>query len=184
MAIYQGEYTAQGQRFLLRNARGEDAQKEIDFTERTALETEHGTWMPGEYAQQFGAEDEAAYLDSTAEDAGALYLLAWTEDGKLVGCCSVSFATRKARVRHLGDISICVAKDCWGMGLGRRMMEIGMTWAKAQGVEIMELLTDTDNLRALGLYLGLGFQVDGRLPKRWKNPRGEFQDLYAMSKEL
>lgn len=51
-------------------------------------------------------------------------------------------------------------------------------------MEVMELLTDSTDLRALRLYLSLGFQIDGRLTKRWKNARGEYQDLYAMSKVL
>ncbi len=184
MAVYEGEYTANGQRFLLRNARAEDAQKEIDFIERSALETEYGTWLPGEYARQYSVEDEAGYLEDTVGDDGCLYLFAFTPAGELVGICSVTFATRKTRVRHLGNIAVSVAKAYWSMGLGRHMMEVCMTWAKAHGVEVMELLTDSTNLRALRLYLALGFQIEGLLNKRWKNARGEYQDLYAMSKVL
>lgn len=95
-----------------------------------------------------------------------------------------TFATHKARVRHLENIAVSVAKAYWSMGLGRHMMEVCMAWAKAHGVEVMEMLTDSTNLRALRLYLSLGFQIDGLLSKRWKNARSEYQYLYAMSKVL
>lgn len=86
-----------GQRFLLRNARAENAQREIDFIERSASETEYGTWRPGEYARQYNVEDEAEYLEDTARDEGCLYLFAFTPEGELVDTCSVTFAARKAR---------------------------------------------------------------------------------------
>ena len=184
MAKYEGEFTARGQRFLLRNARGADAQKEIDSIEQSTLETEFLTWLPGEYSRQFDAADEAKWLESTVSEENTLYLFAFTDDGELVGSCSTGYGTNKARARHLGDIAAGVAKAYWGLGLGRHMMEVCMDWARERQVEVIELQVETENIRALRLYLGLGFEINGRLPRHLKNARGEYQDVYLMSKFL
>lgn len=184
MAKYEEEFTTHGQRFLLRNARGEDAQAEIAHIEQMTLETDFLTWLPGEYSRQFKAADEAEWLKSTVTDEDMLYLFAFTTDGELVGNCSVSYGTNKARLRHLGDIAVSISKAYWGLGLGRHMMEICMDWAKGRQIEVIELLVETENIRALRLYLGLGFKINGLLPRHWKNARGEYQDVYAMSKFL
>ena len=46
----------------------------------------------------------------------------------------------------------------------------------------MKLTVDTKNTRALGLYLSLGFVVEGTLRREGKLAAGSYCDVYAMAK--
>jgi len=185
MAKYYEEFETKGQLFIIRNAEGADARREIDFAEQGSRETDFCTREPGEYSKSFLPVEEAAKgLEELAKSNEELYLLAVTPEGEIAATCMCSYSSSKARARHLGDISIGVAKKYWRMGLGRRLFEVQMEWAKHSGVEVLTLLVDTLNIRALRLYLSLGFTVEGVLRKRLKMADGTYRDMYSMSKFL
>lgn len=81
-------------------------------------------------------------------------------------------------------LDISVRKDYWRQGLGRRLMEIQETWCRGQGIEKLCLEVDTKNLRAMGLYLSRGFEVEGTLRRAAKMADGSYRDLYVMGKFL
>lgn len=58
-------------------------------------------------------------------------------------------------------LSLWVAPEGRGRGLGRELVEQVMTWAREQGAAHLELCVKADNLRALALYRELGFDQVG-----------------------
>lgn len=184
MAEYFEEFVSHGQRFVIRNAKSADAQQHIAFTEQGSLETDFSSREPGEYSSAFSVEDEASVFEDWAKSDDTLYLLAVTPEGEIAASCMCAYAVGKARTRHLADISILVAKKYWRMGLGRRLFEIQMDWAKKNGVEVLTLTVDTRNTRAIGLYHAMGFTVEGTLHRQRKMADGTYRDMYAMMRCL
>ena len=64
------------------------------------------------------------------------------------------------------------------------MMELLEEWGAAQGIEKLALEVDTQNFRAIGLYLSKGYTVEGTLRHTAKMADGTYRDYYAMAKFL
>lgn len=184
MAVYFETFETGGQKYIIRNMTGTDAGEEIAFTEQASRETDFGTRMPEEYSGAFSLQDEAAALDEMAESESVLYLAAEAPEGGIIASCMCSYVTGKVRMRHLGDISVTVAKNFWGRGIGRRLFEIQMDWARRNKVECLTLMVDTVNIRAVKMYLSLGFVIEGVLRQQKKMEDGTYRDMYVMKKML
>jgi RimJ/RimL family protein N-acetyltransferase len=135
----------------------------------------------------FGAEgppmtedEERVYLARVAARDNALALLAeW--NGQLVGCLTFSSGNR-TRTRHIGEFGISVARVCWGIGLGRRLMQLLIDWAVAGAVvRKINLLVRCDNARAIALYESFGFSIEGRI-RRELVVNGDFHDSFMMGR--
>lgn len=70
-------------------------------------------------------------------------------------------------------ITLAVAPDARRQGLARRLVEQAVVRALALGAEALFLEVADDNIPALALYRGLGFQVVGRRRGYYARPRGE-----------
>ena len=79
-------------------------------------------------------------------------------DGKVAGMANalITISTAEGgRVLLLEDV--IVGKEYRGGGLGRRLVEHVMAWAREQGMTRITLLADRDNRAALDFYRKLGF---------------------------
>ena len=133
----------------------------------------------------FGAEgppiseaEERAFLASVGKLDNAFMVIAeW--NGGIVGSLGFKGGNR-LRTRHVGEFGITVARVCQGVGLGRRLLELLIAWARTSGVvRKINLLVRTDNARAMALYESLGFEIEGR-HRRDMMVDGEFHDAYFM----
>ncbi len=87
---------------------------------------------------------------------GRLFVL--RVDGQMAGMANalVTISTAEGgRVLLLEDV--IVRREYRGSGLGRRLVEHVMTWAREQGMTRITLLADRDNQAALDFYRKLGF---------------------------
>jgi GNAT superfamily N-acetyltransferase len=87
---------------------------------------------------------------------GKLFVL--RVDGKVAGMANALITVSTAeggRVLLLEDV--IVNKEYRGEGLGRRLVEHVMAWAREQGMMRVTLLADRDNRAALDFYRELGF---------------------------
>ena len=147
-------------------------------------ETTFLSMEPGEFEASYPVEKEASYLDSIAQSQDRQLLIAVTPNGEIAGNCRCEYPGDRRRLRHTAVLDISVRKDYWRQGLGRRLMEIQETWCRGQGIEKLCLEVDTKNLRAMGLYLSRGFEVEGTLRRAAKMADGSYRDLYVMGKFL
>ncbi|MCK9200298.1 MAG: GNAT family N-acetyltransferase [Gallionella sp.] len=95
-------------------------------------------------------------LDNPA--LGRLFVL--RVDGKVAGMANalVTVSTAEGgRVLLLEDV--IVSSEHRGGGLGRRLVEHVLDWAKEQGMTRVTLLADRDNHAALDFYRKLGFET-------------------------
>lgn len=105
-------------------------------------------------------EEEAEFLASELISQTSTTLVA-KKDGKIIGNARFT-AELKARTRHRGDIGISVLKSEWGNGLGSRLMEALIDFAKNTAhVEVITLEVNQTNKRAIALYEKFGFKKTG-----------------------
>lgn len=184
MQPYQETFQSKGQAFTIRTPRVEDAAALIAYMEVIDQETTFLTREPGEFAQNVTLEKEQAFLRACLEDEGQLFLIVEDGDGSIVATCNCSSMACRQRHRHRAELGISVKQAYWRQGLGRRMMELLEEWAAAQGIEKLALEVDTQNFRAIGLYLSKGYTVEGTLRHTAKMADGTYRDYYAMAKFL
>lgn len=90
------------------------------------------------------------------------------------------------RSHHVACIGcLAVNPALQGRGIARAMMLDAMAHLKAEGVKRVELYVESDNHRAIHLYTGLGFEVEGTQRDAYKRT-GETQyvDSYLMAMML
>jgi GNAT superfamily N-acetyltransferase len=90
-------------------------------------------------------------------DLGRVFVM--RVDGKVAGMANalITVSTAEgARVLLLEDV--IVRAEYRGHGLGRKLIQHVLDWAKAEGMMRVTLLADKDNISALGFYERLGFR--------------------------
>ncbi len=182
MSHYRKEFQGKDGRFVIRNAEGADAPKLFAYMEYVDRETTFLAREPGEFATSYTLEQETELLAGWAAGDEKLFLVAETEDGEIAATCGCSYSKGRRRARHIGEIAVSVRQDFWRQGLGRRLMTIQLDWCREHQIEKLNLTVDTQNTRALGLYLSLGFVVEGTLRHEGKLADGTYRDVYAMAK--
>jgi GNAT superfamily N-acetyltransferase len=91
-------------------------------------------------------------------EQGRLFVL--RVDGQVAGMANalITISTAEGgRVLLLEDV--IVRREYRGSGLGRRLVEHVMDWAREQGMTRVTLLADRDNQAALDFYRKLGFSA-------------------------
>lgn len=72
------------------------------------------------------------------------------------------------RMSHRAELGITVLMSEWGKGLGNRLMETVIEYAKNSGIEIIELAVRSDNERAIRLYEKHDFKEIGEYESYFK----------------
>jgi putative acetyltransferase len=74
----------------------------------------------------------------------------------------------------LGDLTVAVASECQGQGIGRALFEalLAAVQRERPGVERVELFVRETNVRAIRLYESLGFVREGELRRRVRSVDG------------
>lgn len=100
-------------------------------------------------------------------------------DGRLVGYVTIQ-RDRHPVTRHVGSLAIAVAAGERGRGIGRRLMEVALDWARSVGVEKVVLSVYPHNEAAIALYRSFGFVEEGRLARHSRTARG-YEDEILMA---
>lgn len=82
--------------------------------------------------------------------------------------------------RHVASLAIAVAAEARGRGIGRRLMETGIAWARQAGVEKIVLSVYPHNTAAIALYRSFGFVEEGRLARHSRKSYG-YEDEILMA---
>ena len=102
-------------------------------------------------------------------------------DGEIIGTASL---TRKhKRMRHRGELGICVKRAWWGSGAAPALMEAILAFARENGFEQLNLEVRSDNIRAIRLYEKYSFRKLCVFPGFFKID-GQYIDFDLMNLEL
>ena len=146
--------TRDGRSFLIRPAAAEDAPALVALRDEVAAEGGLIAATPGERS---ALEEELSLSALLAEGGLPLTLVV---DGAVAGQLLVSRRPERYHA-HIGEVAIIVSNKCRGLGLGRRLMETAVEWARAVGLSKLSLAVFTSNERAIRLYRSLGFEDEG-----------------------
>jgi RimJ/RimL family protein N-acetyltransferase len=144
----------------IRKARPDDAPALIEqvrlLTEEPDIDIPLG---PGEFT--LTEEQEQQVLAESAATDNSVFLVAEIE-GKIVGMLNCHGGKRKA-TRHAVTLGMSVRKEYRNQGIGGKLMEQAVAWAKGTGVVTrIELAVYARNARAIYLYERFGFVVEGQ----------------------
>jgi ribosomal protein S18 acetylase RimI-like enzyme len=101
------------------------------------------------------------------------------DTGRLVGHVNVQ-RERHPVTQHVASLSIAVAANARGRGIGRRLMEEAVAWSKRVGIEKLVLSVYPHNEAAISLYRSFGFVDEGRLARHSRKSYG-YEDEILMA---
>jgi ribosomal protein S18 acetylase RimI-like enzyme len=136
---------------------GETYTLDRDMSERDAL----GYW--------FGADKEAFVAEADGAVLGTYYLRANQAGGG----------------RHVCNAGYMTAAAATGRGVARTMALHSIDHARSRGFRAMQFnFVVSSNVRAVGLWQSLGFDIVGRLPGAFDHPADGFVDALVMYRTL
>jgi RimJ/RimL family protein N-acetyltransferase len=164
----------------VREAVPDDAAALLRLFQEIHAETSFMLFEPGEWHPT--VEEQAKRIELGEKTRAAVFLLAEGDDGALAGG---AFGTRgiARRSYHALHIVIGVLQAWAGRGVGRALVNALEDWARANGVQRIELTVQNGNTRAIALYEKCGFEQEG-VKRRSLKVGGRFVDELFMAKLL
>ena len=156
----------------IRPAEHTDMEQIVDLLEVVAAE---GVWIGTEAPIDRAAKREG-FQRSIDSDDDEVFVA--TPGGVVVGF--ISLWNRRGVV----DLGMLVGPEWRGRGVGRRLLEEGIDWAKRRGGHKMALQVWPHNAAAIALYHQYGFLEEGRLRGHWRRRNGELWDSLLMGLQL
>lgn len=98
---------------------------------------------------------------------------------KLVGVLTLQRGIHR-KSRHAAVLGIAISRGFRHMGIGTRMIEIALDWAKNAGIKKVNLEVFSSNTNAIRAYSKLGFQIEGSKKKQFLID-GEYVDDVLMT---
>ncbi len=147
-----------GEVVVIREARGDDAARLLEYIDAISVESEYLTFGQGEFVMT--VEQETQFLEQTAKQPNAIYFVAEI-DSKIIGAASFAGGARP-RLKHVGEFGVSVSKSYWGNGIGTALVQSILDWSKETGIiRKVDLLVRADNMSAIHVYKKLGFSIEG-----------------------
>lgn len=103
------------------------------------------------------------------------------EEAEIIGDAALNGLPR--RMQHRGEVGISVKRKYWNLGVGSRLLKEVISYAKENGIEILNLEVRKDNTRAVHLYEKFGFRHIGTSPAFFKIEE-EYVDFEMMYLDL
>ena len=96
------------------------------------------------------------------ENPDNFFMGVFDENERMVGSVSANIL----RPKHPWSGLVCgfgisLLKEVYGKGMASRLMDEMVAWAKSKGMHRIEGEVRAQNLRAIGLYLHKGFEIEG-----------------------
>lgn len=164
--------------YKIRKAIPDDAPKIIDFINAIISEPNSNLEMSeGEFF--YTEEEEKKLLADFHDSANSLYLIAEI-DNEIIGNLVGHGSNRRAS-RHCVSISMSVAREWRGKGIGKALMQKSIDWARNSSiVKRMDLIVFARNQAAIHLYESVGFVKEGILQKSIFRDE-QYLDAYIMA---
>lgn len=88
---------------------------------------------------------------------------------------------RSDKKRHCMYIVVGVKKSSQGIGIGTKLIEEAISWARQNNIIRIELTVMEHNQRAINLYKKMGFEIEG-VKKKSIKMKDKFINEYYMAK--
>jgi RimJ/RimL family protein N-acetyltransferase len=164
--------------FTIRRAEPGDAAALVELA--TAVGSEPGGWLITTNNWR-GVGEERRYLRSIRRYPHAAVYVAEAPEG-IVGRLSVGRDPHPAS-HHVADLGLMVAESHRRLGIGWALLEAAVDWARASGVQKLELHVFPHNEAAIRLYERFGFEREGYRRRHYRRPNG-FVDAILMAYDV
>jgi len=161
----------------IRTAVESDAISLIKLRKKLFSETNFMLFEPEEFNPNEQEGKEFVSMFNTPDNSNIF--IALDKNSNFIGFMGAAGGNTN-RTKHISHLFMGVIKDYWGQGIGKKLFQVMFEWSKQNKIVRLELTTAVNNKRAYGLYLNMGFEVEGIL----KNNiclNGVFVDEYQMS---
>jgi len=163
---------------IIRRAEPKDAEGLTRLGEAVGSEPEGWLVTTNGWRQ---VSDERRYLRAIRRYPNAAVFVA-EDDGRIVGRLSIARDQHPAS-RHVADLGLMVAMTHRRQGIGTRLLETALDWARQSEVRKLELHVFPHNEAAIKLYEKFGFVKEGY--RRGHYRRGqEFVDAILMAYDV
>jgi ribosomal protein S18 acetylase RimI-like enzyme len=153
---------------LIRPARPVDVPDIVSLFAAVAEERDSIGTEPG-----FDVVQRQCSILTSIERDGSCVLVAAIKDA-VVGSLNV-------HVGHSGGtLGMMVAQEHRRRGIGGRLLDESLRWAREHGLHKVNLEVWPHNAAATALYRSRGFSVEGRLRRHYRRSNGELWDAVAM----
>ena len=142
----------------------------LDVLEAVAAE---GRWIGSEAPIDRAARGES--MRSSLGDPSTFAGFVADAEGTVVGSIGLSLAPY-----GVVDLGMAMLDGYRGCGIGTRLLDLGVGWARQVGAHKMALQVWPHNERAIGLYKKAGFTEEGRLVQHYRRRNGELWDAVVM----
>jgi RimJ/RimL family protein N-acetyltransferase len=140
----------------IRRAEPGDAAALVELAE--AVGGEEGRWILATDTWR-SVSEERRYLKTVLRHPDATVIVALDRE-QVVGRLSLSRDPHPAS-HHVADVGLMVAESHRRQGIGKRLLEEAVTWARSVGIRKLELHVFPWNESALRLYESFGFEREG-----------------------
>jgi ribosomal protein S18 acetylase RimI-like enzyme len=152
---------------VIRPARRADVPGIITLFTAVAAERDSIGTEPG-----FDVAQRQSSILQSIEEAASCVLVAAVED-LVVGNLGIY-------AQHRQSVGMLVARGHRGQGIGGRLLDDSLRWARESGLHKVGLGVWPHNTAAIVLYRSRGFTVEGRLRRHYRRANGELWDVVTM----
>jgi L-amino acid N-acyltransferase YncA len=126
---------------------------------------------------------EEAVPDWRAWDAAHLPTprLVARDAGAVVGWAALALVSRRPVYRGVAEVSVYVARDARGRGVGRALLRELVARSEAAGVWTLQASVFPENQASVALHASCGFRVVGRR-ERLAQHRGRWRDVLLLER--
>jgi len=163
---------------IIRRIEAEDTEAFLSMLKQLDSETKNMMYEPRERKTSVD-EMKSNILNITASNS---LLLVAQDDGRIVGFLSAERGFAK-RIKHSAYVVVGVLKDYQGKGVGTKLLQELIDWAKSNNITRLELTVMVNNESAINLYKKMGFKIEG-LKEKSLIVDGKYVDEYYMARIL
>jgi len=155
----------------------EDAEGILTYCNLIGGESDNLTF--GENELDMTTIQEEEFIEGFHKSNTSLMLVGKIND-EIVSVASIS-TTDKSRVAHNAEVGISVKRKYWNMGIGTKMMEKLINFAKqTKIIKVIHLGVRAENENAIHLYEKMGFEIIG-VNKRFFKINDTYSDEILMN---
>lgn len=160
----------------IRRVNIKDAEGILEYCKIVGGETDN--LLFGSEGLGFSVETERTIIENIAAKEKDIMLVAMDEDN-VVGIGNI-MGNGRMRIEHQARLAISVRKDYWGQGVGSRIMQSLIDFAKERSIEVITLEVYHANESAIKLYEKFGFKEIGYF-KNFSKVNDEYKDAVLMN---
>jgi RimJ/RimL family protein N-acetyltransferase len=159
---------------VIRPETDDDVEAVVDVLQTVGAE---GVWIGTEVPFDRSARAESIRNELNDPERFAGFVV--DVDGTVVGSIGLHLAPY-----GVVTLGMALLDGYRGQGLGTRLMERGIEWARQKGAHKVALEVWPHNEPAIGLYQKMGFVEEGRLRRHYRRRNGELWDAVIMGLAL